>query len=68
MEQLRSWMFGISCLIGVAQLAMAHDPLLDHPPEANAGNGSEARGSATGSRPGDAGQRVVGAYCRTAVQ
>ena len=44
MEQLRSWMFGISCLIGVAQLAMADDPLLDHPPEANAGNGSEARG------------------------
>ncbi|ANF83603.1 RND transporter [Pseudomonas antarctica] len=44
MVQLRSWVLGISCLIGVAQLAMADDPLLDHPLEATAGNGSEARG------------------------
>jgi RND family efflux transporter MFP subunit len=45
MGQLRSWAYGFSCLMCVAQMAMAQDPLLDQsPPAADAAPASEARG------------------------
>ncbi|RDS89045.1 efflux RND transporter periplasmic adaptor subunit [Pseudomonas fluorescens] len=45
MEQLRSWALGFSFLLGVAQVAMAEEPLLDHsPPSVEAGFAGDARG------------------------
>ncbi len=44
MKQLHGWALGFIGILGVAQLAMAEDPLLDHSPATTASAGSEARG------------------------
>ena len=44
MKQLHGWALGFIGVLGVASLAMAEDPLLDHPPATSASAGSEARG------------------------
>ena len=44
MKQLSAWMFGVTCLLGAASMAMAEDPLLDQPPATAASATSEARG------------------------
>ncbi|MBD9458382.1 efflux RND transporter periplasmic adaptor subunit [Pseudomonas sp. PDM05] len=44
MKQLNALMLGFTCLLGVAPLAMAEDPLLDQPPATAASATSEARG------------------------
>ena len=44
MKQLHGWALGFIGILGVAQLAMAEDPLLDHSPATTASADSEARG------------------------
>ncbi|MGB3124227.1 MAG: efflux RND transporter periplasmic adaptor subunit [Pseudomonas sp.] len=44
MKQLRIGMLSLACLMGLAFVARADDPLLDHPPVPAAGNDSDARG------------------------
>ncbi|WLG39700.1 efflux RND transporter periplasmic adaptor subunit [Pseudomonas rhodesiae] len=44
MKQLHGWALGFIGILGVAQLAMAEDPLLDHSPATTASADGEARG------------------------
>ncbi|WP_236219187.1 efflux RND transporter periplasmic adaptor subunit [Pseudomonas rhodesiae] len=44
MKQLHGWALGFIGILGVASLAMAEDPLLDHSPATTASADSEARG------------------------
>lgn len=44
MKQLHGWALGFIGILGVAQLAMAEDPFLDHSPATTASADSEARG------------------------